>query len=57
MRAWQPWLGLFAASGLVVMLMGKGWLDALGFVLAAAPLAYGVVAWWRHRHEARGDGS
>lgn len=51
MKTWQPWFGLFAASGLVVMLLEEGWLDVLGFVMAAAPIAYGLVAWWRHRHD------
>lgn len=49
MKTWQPWFGLLAASGLVVMLLGEGWLDALGFVISAAPLAYGFAAWWGRR--------
>jgi len=49
MKTWQPWFGLFAASGLVVMLLGSGWLDAVGFALVAAPIVYGAVACWRHR--------
>lgn len=53
MKTWQPWFGLLAAGGLVVMLLGEGWVDVLGFVLAAAPFAYGLAAWWRHRHDTK----
>lgn len=56
MRAWQPWFGLFAASGLVVMLLTDGWLDGLGFAIAAAPLAYGLGAWWSRRSQREGVG-
>lgn len=49
MRPWQPWFGLSSAVGLGVMLLGEGWLDALGFAVAVAPLAHGAVALWRHR--------
>ncbi len=49
MKTWQPWFGLTAASGLVVMLLGEGVLDVVGFAIAAAPFAYGVISWWRHR--------
>lgn len=51
MKAWQPWFALVSAGGLVVMLLGWGWLDALGFLVSAAPLLYGLVAWRRRRHE------
>lgn len=56
MRAWQPWLGLVAASGLVVMLLGEGWLDGLGLLISASPISYGLTAWWRRRdlHARRG---
>ncbi len=51
MKTWQPWFGLFAAAGLAVMLLGEGGLDVLGFVIAAAPVAYACFAWWQHRKE------
>lgn len=53
MKAWQPWFGLLSASGLVVMLLREGVLDGLGFFIAASPLAYGAVAWLRHRHDSK----
>ncbi len=49
MKTWEPWFGLASAGGLVVMLLGAGWVDTLGFTISAAPLAWGLLAWWRHR--------
>ena len=49
MKKWQPWLGLASGLGLVLMLVGEGFVDALGFAVSVAPLALGVGAWLRHR--------
>ncbi len=49
MKQWEPWFGLASGIGLVVMLLGVGWVDAAGFVVAAAPIVYGFIAWLRLR--------
>lgn len=49
MKQWEPWAGLASGIGLVVMLIGAGFVDAAGFVIAAAPLIYGLIAWLRYR--------
>ena len=49
MKAWQPWFGLASGAGLLAMLVGEGWVDGVGFAVAAAPLLLGLGAWLRHR--------
>ncbi len=51
MSAHEPWFAAAASiTGLAVMLIGDGVLDALGLLVAMAPLAYGVVALFARRH-------
>lgn len=40
----EPWLGVASAAGLVLMLVGEGVADVVGFLVAIVPLAYGVGA-------------
>lgn len=47
--SWQPWFGLASGAGLVLMLVGEGWVDVAGFAVAAAPLLLGLRAWLRGR--------
>lgn len=43
----EPYLGFLTAVGLVVLLLGEGWVDLVGLLLAAAPLGYGLIRWLR----------
>lgn len=51
MKAREPWIGLAGIAGLVLMLLGDGPIDLLGFVIATGPLAFGLgAALIRRRH-------
>jgi hypothetical protein len=47
----ELWLGIASATGLIVMLLGEGAVDALGLLIAIAPVAHGLgAALMRRRH-------
>lgn len=51
MSPYEPWLGVASAAGLVVMLLGDGTADLLGFLIAVVPLAYAVSSVVARRRE------
>lgn len=49
MKAREPWCGVASATGLILMLLGEGAVDALGLFIAVSPLLHGLGAVVRRR--------